>query len=63
LDQQPVGGETPGVAVAPVALAGAIMPGLERFIVMLSLHAAEFGVGITVMFGSMLVAPNSVITG
>jgi hypothetical protein len=63
LDQQPGGGETPGVAVAPVALPGAIMAGLERFIVMLSLHAAEFGVGMTVVFGSTLVPPSSVITG
>jgi hypothetical protein len=62
-DQQPDGGETPGVAVAPVALAGAIMLGFARFIVTASLHAAEFGVGTTVRVGSMLVLPSSVISG
>jgi hypothetical protein len=61
--QQPDGGGTPGVAVAPVALAGAIMVGFARLIVTLWLHAAEFGVGTTVRFGSMLVSPSSVITG
>jgi hypothetical protein len=54
---------TPGVAVAPVALAGAIMPGFARLIVTLWLHAAEFGVGTTVRLGSMLVSPSLVITG
>jgi hypothetical protein len=49
--------------VAPVALAGAIMPGFARLIVTASLHAAEFGVGTTVRVGSMLVLPNSVIAG
>jgi hypothetical protein len=49
--------------VAPVALAGAIMPGFARFIVTCSLHAAEFGVGMTVRVGSMLVLPSSVISG
>jgi hypothetical protein len=58
LGQQPDGGETPGVAVAPVALAGAIMPGFARLIDTLSLHAAEFGVGMMVRVGSMLVLPN-----
>jgi hypothetical protein len=53
--QHPVGGATPGVAAAPVAFAGAIMAGLARSIETLSLHAAEFGVGITVIAGSMLV--------
>jgi hypothetical protein len=61
LGQQPDGGETPGVAVAPVALAGAIMPGIARLIVTSPLHAAEFGVGTTVRFGSMLVPPSSVV--
>lgn len=37
------------------------MPGFARFIVTFSLHDAEFGVGITVMIGSMLVPPSSVI--
>ena len=63
--QQPGGGagDTPGVAAAPVALAGAIMPGVARFIVTLSAHADVFGVGITVMVGSMLVLPSSATTG
>jgi hypothetical protein len=46
------------VAAAPVAFAGAIMAGLARSIEMFSLHAAEFGVGITVIAGSMLVPPR-----
>jgi hypothetical protein len=49
--------------VAPVALAGAIIPGFARLIVTLSLHTAEFGVGTTVRVGSMLVLPSSVISG
>ena len=57
------GGETPGVAGAPVALAGAIMAGFARLILTLSLHAAEFGVGITAMVGVMLVPARSVIAG
>jgi hypothetical protein len=60
--QQP-GGETPGVAVAPVALAGAIMPGLARSMVMFSLQAAEFGVGMAAEFGSMLVSPSAATAG
>jgi hypothetical protein len=56
--QHPVGAATPGVAAAPVAFAGAIMAGLARSIEMLSLHAAEFGVGITTIAGSMLVLPR-----
>jgi hypothetical protein len=46
-----------------VALAGAIVPGVDRFIVMLSAHADVFGVGITAIVGSMLVPPNSVMLG
>jgi hypothetical protein len=46
------------VAVAQVAFAGAIIPGLARFIVMLSAHADVFGVGITAVVGSMLVPPS-----
>jgi hypothetical protein len=57
------GGATPGVAAAPVALAGAIMPGVARFIVMLSAHADVFGVGITVIVGSMLVPASAVTAG
>jgi hypothetical protein len=49
--------------VAPVALAGAIMVGFARLIVTLWLHAAEFGVGTTVRFGSMLVPASSATTG
>jgi hypothetical protein len=60
--QQP-GGDTPGVAVAPVALAGAIVPGVARFIVKLSAHADVFGVGITAIAGSMLVPPSGVMSG
>jgi len=44
--------------VAPVALAGAIVPGVARLIVVLSAHADVFGVGITAIVGSMLVAPS-----
>ena len=62
-DQQPAGDDTPGVAVAPVALAGAIMPGVVRFIVMLSAHAGAFGVDTIVIVGSMLVPPSAVIAG
>lgn len=59
--QQPDGGDTPGVAAAPVALAGAIIVGLARSIEMASLHAAEFGVGIAVMAWLTLVLPRSAI--
>jgi hypothetical protein len=62
-NQQPDGDDTPGVAVAPVAFAGAIIPGVARFIVMLSAHAEVFGVGITVTAGSILVPPSSATTG
>jgi hypothetical protein len=61
ISQQPDGGDTPGVAAAPVALAGAIIVGLARSIEMASLHAAEFGVGIAVMAGLTLVLPRSAI--
>src|SRR6202158_6167331 len=57
------GGDTPGVAAAPVALAGAIVPGVARFIVMLSAQADVFGVGTTVIVGSMLVPTSWVISG
>ena len=58
--QQPDGdaGDTPGVAAAPVALAGAIVLGVAKFIVMLSAQAGVFGVGTTVIEGSMLVPTN-----
>ncbi len=65
--QQPGGdcGDTPGVAAAPVALAGAIMPGFARLMLTLSAHADVFGVGITaiVIVGSMLVPPRSATVG
>ena len=63
--QQPDGeaGDTPGVAVAPVALAGAIVPGVARFIVMLSAQADVFGVGTTVIVGSMLVSASTGTAG
>ena len=62
--QQPDGGgETPGVAAAPVALAGAIVPGVARFIVMLSAHADVFGVGITPVAGSMVVPASCATAG
>jgi hypothetical protein len=46
------------VAAAPVALAGAMAPGVPRLIVVLSAHADVFGVGITATVGSMLVPPS-----
>jgi hypothetical protein len=62
--QQPDGGgDTPGVAAAPVALAGAIVPGVAKFMVTLSAHADVFGVGTTVIVGSMLVPASSVTAG
>jgi hypothetical protein len=60
--QQPAG-DTPGVAAAPVALAGAIPTGVATFIVVLSAHAEVFGVGTTAIVGSMLVLPSDVTTG
>jgi hypothetical protein len=41
-----------------VALAGAIIPGVAKFIVMLSAHADVFGVGITDVVESRLVATS-----
>jgi hypothetical protein len=64
--QQPDGdgaGDTPGVAAAPVALAGAIVPGVVKFIVTLSAQADVFGVGTTVIVGSMPVPASSVAAG
>jgi hypothetical protein len=63
--QQPDGdgGDTPGVAAAPVALAGAIAAGVVRFIVMLSAQTDVFGVGTTVIVGSRLVAASCVMSG
>jgi hypothetical protein len=60
--QQP-GGDTPGVAAASVALAGVIVAGVARFIVVPSAHADVFGVGTTVIVGSILVPPSSEVTG
>jgi hypothetical protein len=45
-----------------VALAGAIVPGVARFMVVLSAHADVFGVGITAIVGSMLVPPTCVMS-
>jgi hypothetical protein len=47
------------VFAAPVAFAGAIMVGLARSNETLSLHAAEFGVGMTVVAGSISVLARS----
>jgi hypothetical protein len=44
-------------------LAGGIMPGFARLMLTFSLHAAEFGVGMTIVLGSMLVPPSSVVAG
>jgi hypothetical protein len=60
--QQPRG-DTPGVAAAPVALAGAIVPGVAKYIVVLSAHADVFGVGMTAIVGLMLVTPSCVMSG
>jgi hypothetical protein len=46
-----------------VAFAGAIVPGVARFIVVLSAHADVFGVGITPVVGSMLVLASSATAG
>jgi hypothetical protein len=44
-------------------LAGAIVPGVARFIVTLSAQADVFGVGITAMAGSMLVPASCAVSG
>jgi hypothetical protein len=61
MHQQPAG-VTPGVAAAPVALAAAIVPGVDRLIVAPSAQEEEFGVG-TIALGSMLVSPPAVVSG
>ena len=63
--QQPDGhrDDTPGVAAAPVALAGAIVPGVIKFIVVLSAQTDVFGVGTTVIVGSRLVVASCVTSG
>jgi hypothetical protein len=48
---------------APVALAGAIVPGVAKSMVTLSAHADVFGVGITAIVGEMLVVASWVISG
>lgn len=58
LSRQQPGGDTPGVAAAPVALAADIVAGVARFIVVPSAQAEVFGVGTTVVVGSMLVSPS-----
>lgn len=57
MSQQPGGGEAPAIEVVAVALIGAFIAGLVRSIEMASLHAAEFGVGITAEGWLMLVLP------
>ena len=47
------------MAAAPVAFAGAIIAGLARFIETPSLHAAEFGVEMMVLAGSISVLARS----
>ena len=44
-------------------MAGAIMPGVARFIVVPSAHADVFGVGTTGIVGSMLVPPSCAVAG
>jgi hypothetical protein len=44
-------------------LAGAIVPGVDRDIVVLSAHADVFGVGMTAIVGLMLVTPSCVMSG
>lgn len=59
--QQPAGhrDDTPGVAAAPVALAGAKVPDVVRYIVALSAQTDVFGVGTTVsVVGSRLVVAS-----
>jgi hypothetical protein len=51
------------VAAAPVALAGAIVPGVIKFIVVLSAQTDVFGVGTTVIVGSRLVVASCVTSG
>ncbi len=46
-----------------MALAGAIVPGVATFIVTPSAHADVFGVGTTLIVGSMLVTTRSVTAG
>lgn len=65
LHQQPAcpAGITPGVAAAPVALAAAIVPGLDRLIVTPSLQDEPFGVGAGIVPESRLVSPPAVTSG
>jgi hypothetical protein len=44
-------------------LAGAIVPGVAKSMVTLSVHADVFGVGITAMVGAMLVVASWVMSG
>lgn len=62
LSQQPGAGEAPGIEVTALVFIGAIIAGLVRSIETVSLHAAEFGVGITAEGSEvwlMLVLPMS----
>jgi hypothetical protein len=58
-----LGGDTPGVAAAPVAFAAVIVPGDARYIVVPSAQADVFGVGITATIGSILVPPSCATSG
>ena len=51
------------MAAAPVALAGAIVAGAIKFIVMFSAQTEVFGVGTTVVAGSRLVVASCVMSG
>jgi hypothetical protein len=57
--QQPAGSDTPCMAALPLKLVGFAEDGLARSIEMLSLHAAVFGVGITLGARLMLVSAVS----
>lgn len=65
LHQQPAcpAGITPGVAAAPVALAAAIVPGLDRLIVTPSVQDEPFGVGAGIVPESRLVSPPAMVSG
>jgi len=46
-----------------VALAGAIVPGVDKFIVTLSAQADVFGVGITLIDGLLLIDGSLLVDG
>ena len=51
------------MAAAPVALAAAIVPGVDRLIVAPSAQDEEFGVGTIIALVSRLVSPPAVVSG